>query len=114
DAVKAVLETALLKVTKTSPERPRTLDEVKAELTQRLQLERARDEIDGVYNTVEDARAAQTKFEDIAAKAQIPFLAVGPFDQTGRDKDGKDVDIPHKTEVLKAAFASDVGVENDA
>src|SRR5205823_8414170 len=53
DPVKGGLAIALLKVTKVSPERQKTLDEVKAELTQRLQLERARDEIDGVYNTVE-------------------------------------------------------------
>ena len=30
------------------------------------------------------------------------------------DKDGKAVDMPHKADLLKAAFTSDVGVENDA
>jgi peptidyl-prolyl cis-trans isomerase D len=33
---------------------------------------------------------------------------------TGIGPDGKEVDLPGKAEVLKAAFASDVGVENDA
>ena len=32
----------------------------------------------------------------------------------GKDKDGKDIDMPHKADLLKAAFTSDVGVENDA
>jgi peptidyl-prolyl cis-trans isomerase D len=33
---------------------------------------------------------------------------------TGLGPDGKEVDLPGKADVLKAAFASDVGVENDA
>ena len=114
DPVKGSLATSLLKVTKISPEYQKTLEEVKDELEQRLKLERAREEIQSVYDAVEDARAAQTKFEDIAAKAGIPFKLTGLIDATGRDKDGKDIELPQKTEVLKAAFASDVGVENDA
>ena len=39
-----------------------------------MQLERARDQILDLYNAVEDARAAQTKFEDIATKAGIPIV----------------------------------------
>ena len=60
------------------------------------------------------ARAAQTKFEDIAAKAGIPFILITAVDAQGKDKNLNDVDVPHKTEVLQATFASDVGVENDA
>jgi peptidyl-prolyl cis-trans isomerase D len=114
EPVKGSLSTALLKATKVSPEHQKTLDEVKEELSQRLKLERAREEIQSVYDAVEDARAAQTKFEDIAAKANIPFQLVPLIDATGRDKDGKDIELPQKAELLKAAFASDVGVENDA
>jgi peptidyl-prolyl cis-trans isomerase D len=35
-------------------------------------------------------------------------------DANARGKDGKDMVIPNTEELLKAAFASDVGVENDA
>lgn len=114
DPVKGTLSTALLKVVKITPQHQSTLDEVKPQLTERLRLEQATEQIQSIYDAVEDARAAQTKFEDIAAKAAIPFILVPATDAEGKDKAGKDVDIPHKDEVLKAAFSSDVGVENDA
>lgn len=114
EPVKGALATVLLKAVKVSPEHQATLDEIRQPLTDRLKLEQAKDEIQSVYEAVEDARAAQTKFEDIASKAGIPFSLVAATDAAGRDKDGKDIDMPHKDELLRAAFASDVGVENDA
>ncbi|MFO1130524.1 MAG: SurA N-terminal domain-containing protein [Hyphomicrobiales bacterium] len=114
DPIKGALATTLLKVSKVTPEHQGTLDEVKQQLTDRLKLERAVDEIQSTYDAVEDARAAQTKFEDIAAKAGIPFTLVAATDAQGKDKTGKDVDMPHREDVVKAAFNSDVGVENDA
>lgn len=114
DPIKGALSTALLKVAKVSPAHQGSLDEVKAQLTDRLKLEQATEQIQSTYDAVEDARAAQTKFEDIAAKAGIPFQLVAATDAQGKDKAGKDIDIPHKDDVLKATFASDVGVENDA
>jgi peptidyl-prolyl cis-trans isomerase D len=112
--VKGALATVLLKSVKVAPEHQATLDEVKPQLSERLKLERANEEIQAIYDAVEDARAAQTSFEDIASKAGIPFQLVAAVDATGNDKDGKPVDAPHAQELVQAAFASDVGVENDA
>lgn len=114
DPVKGKLSTVLLKAVKISPEHQATLDEVKPQLTERLKLERAGEEIQSVYDAVEDARAAQTPFEQIAEKAGIPFQLVAATDAQGKDKDGKDITMPHAQELLPAVFASDVGVENDA
>lgn len=114
EPVKGALATVLVKATKITAEHQSTLDEVKAQLSDRLKFERAREEIQSVYDAVEDARAATTTFEDIAAKAAIPFQVIAGSDAQGRDKAGKDLDMPHKPELLKAAFGSDVGVENDA
>ena len=114
EPVKGGLSTALIKVVKIVPGHQSTLDEVRDKLTERLKLERASEEIDSLYGAVEDARGASTKFEDIAEKSGIPFQLVTGIDANGKDKDGKDIPLPHKAEVLKAAFASDVGVDNDA
>jgi peptidyl-prolyl cis-trans isomerase D len=114
EPVKGALATVLLKAVKIQPEHQSSLNEVKPQLTERLRLEQARDEIQSIYEAVEDARAAQTKFEDIAAKAGIPFLLVPATDASGKGHDGKDIDMPHKDDLLRASFASDVGVENDA
>jgi peptidyl-prolyl cis-trans isomerase D len=114
EPVSGSLVTALLKATKIEPEKQASLDEIKDELTKRLQAERALDEIQSIYDAVEDARAAQTRFEDIAKAQGIPFVVVPAVSATGLGPDGKEVELPGKADVLKAAFASDVGVENDA
>jgi peptidyl-prolyl cis-trans isomerase D len=112
--VQGDLTIAVLKAAKVAPENQKTLADVREELTKRLQLERAKDEIQSIYDAVEDARAQQTKFEDIAAKAGIPFTLVPAISAAGVARDGTDISVPMKQEVVKAAFASDVGVENDA
>ncbi len=114
EPIEGNLAITIIKIVKVTPEHRETFDEVKAKLTERMQFDKAREEVQSVYDAVEDARAAQTPFETIAERAGIPFQLITAVDATGRDKDGKDVDVPHKTEVLKAAFESDVGVESDA
>ncbi|MCA3556151.1 peptidylprolyl isomerase [Aestuariivirga sp.] len=114
EPVKGALSTALLKVVRIVPEHQATLEEVKPQLSERVRMEQAIGQIQSIYEAVEDARAAQTKFEDIAAKAGIPFVLIAAADAQGNDKAGKPLDIPHAPEVLQASFSSDVGVENDA
>ncbi len=113
DPIKGSLAVSLIKVAKVSPEHQKTFDEAKDELSQRLRVERAREEIDSIYAAVEDARGAQTKFEDIAKNVNLPFRLIDPIDAGGRGADGKDIDIPRKAELLKAIYDSDVGVDNN-
>jgi peptidyl-prolyl cis-trans isomerase D len=114
EPVKGTLATVLLKAVKITPEKQSTLEEVKPGLTERLRLERANEEIQSIYDAVEDDRAAQTSFEEIAQKAGIPFQLLPHADAQGLGKDGKPVAIPHAAELVTAAFTSDVGVENDS
>jgi peptidyl-prolyl cis-trans isomerase D len=114
EPVSGSLVTALLKATKIAPEKQATLDEIRDELTKRLQAERAVDEVQAVFEAVENARNSQTKFEEIAKEQNIPLIIVPAISATGKDPADKEVDIPDKPEVLKAAFESDVGVENEA
>ncbi len=114
DVVSGGLVTALLMAKKVTPEKQSTLDEVKDELTKRLQAEKAQDEIQSIYDAVESARDSQTRFEDIAKAQSIPFLLVPSVSAAGLDSAGKDVDMPDKQGVLKSSFESDVGVSNNA
>ncbi|MBL8894887.1 MAG: SurA N-terminal domain-containing protein, partial [Rhizobiales bacterium] len=88
DPVQGRLSVVLLRVPKITPGVQKTLDEVKAELTNRIQLEHAKSQILDLYNSIEDARAAQTPFEEIAKKAGIPIVIVTAVDEKGLDKDG--------------------------
>jgi peptidyl-prolyl cis-trans isomerase D len=112
--VKGSLNTAIFKAVSVTPEKQASLEEVKDKVREKLQLSRAQDEIQAIFDAVEDARAQQTKFEDIAAKAGIPVLVLPAVSAGGLDPAGADLSIPAKNEVLRAAYASDVGVENDA
>ena len=114
EPVEGGLAIALLKAVKVVPEKQSTQAEVESDLTKRLQLEKAKDEIQSVYAAVEDARGQQTKFEAIAEKAGLPLLITPAISAAGQDKTGKDVELASKPEVLKAVFASDVGLDNDA
>ncbi len=114
DPVQGKLSVVLLKVTKITLEKQSTLDEIRAELTSRLQLDKARSEVQITYDAVEDARAQQKPFEDIAKEVNLKLTVTVPVDAGGRDKSGKDADVPFKEGVLKQAFESDTGVENDA
>jgi peptidyl-prolyl cis-trans isomerase D len=112
--VKGSLAIGLLKVTEIMPEHQASLEEVREQLKQRLQLERARDEVHTLFDVVENEKNNQAKIEDIAAKVGLPLQVVPTVSRSGEDRDGKNVEMPHKNEVLQAAFDSDVGVDNQA
>jgi peptidyl-prolyl cis-trans isomerase D len=114
DPVQGKLSVVLLKVTKITPQKQSSLDEVKPELTARLQLDKARNEVQTIYDSIEDARAQQQSFEQIAKQVNLKLTVTVPIDAKGLDKSGKEADVPFKEGVLKQAFESDTGVENDA
>ena len=114
EPVQGGLVIALLKATKVTVAKQPSLAEIKDELTQRLQLEKAKSQLQQVYNDVEDARAQSMKFEDIAKKTGLTFTLLPPISAAAQDHSGKDLSTIAKADVLKAIFSSDVGVESDA
>ena len=114
DPVQGKLSIVLLKASKVNPEKQATLDEVKDKLTERVQLEKARAEVQNLYTIVEDARAQQQSFEEIAKANGLALLTFEAVDAEGRDRDGKAVEIPYKDEILKPVYDTDAGAENDA
>jgi len=114
DPVQGKLSVVLLKVTKVTPQKQSTLDEVRPELTSRLRLDKARNDVQTIYDSIEDARAQQQTFEQIAKQVNLKLTVTPPVDAKGLDKSGKEADVPFKEGVLKQAFESDTGVENDA
>ena len=114
DPVVGGLATVLLKPIKVTADKQAAFEEVKDALSKRLQLEKAKDQIQTIHDAIEDARAQNMKFEAIAAKVGIPFVLTPNVSAVGQDQTGKDIDLPSKPETLKAAYNTDVGVENDA
>ena len=114
EPVQGGLAIALLKATKVTAAKQPSLTDVKDELTQRLQVEKAKAQLQQVYNDVEDARAQSMKFEDIAKKTGLNLTVLPPISASAQGQDGKDLGATAKADVLKAIFSSDVGVESDA
>jgi peptidyl-prolyl cis-trans isomerase D len=105
--------TMLLQVAKIEPEHIRSFEEVAAELKQTLATERAKAEMLSVYDKVEDERSLGKTLAEAAEKLKITSRTV-EVDRSGRDPAGKDVaDLPDAQRLLTAAFAAQLGVEND-
>ncbi|MDP8998460.1 MAG: SurA N-terminal domain-containing protein [Pseudomonadota bacterium] len=114
EPVQGALATALLKAVKVIPAVTPTFEQSKAELTQRVQLEKAKAALQEVYNTVEDARAKNLKLEEIAKTNGLNLVILPPISASGQNQAGADISAMLKPEALKAMYTSDVGVDNDA
>ncbi len=106
----ATLVTAL----KIEPAETKTLAEVTPQLRQELALERAKTQVGDLHDKIEDERAGGASLEEAAAKLKLPVVTFDAVDRSGRAPDGKLIsNLPHAADVVRAAFASDVGVDND-
>jgi peptidyl-prolyl cis-trans isomerase D len=105
----------LLRVTNVQPEAVRPFDEVAAELRRQIAQERARAELDKIHDAIEDMRASARPLPEIAREKGLALIQVPAVDQIGQDKSGSAVEaLPEREALLRAAFASDIGVDNEA
>jgi peptidyl-prolyl cis-trans isomerase D len=106
----AVIVTAL----KIEPEVIKTLADVTPQLRNDIALDRAKSQVRDIHDKIEDDRAGGATVQEAAAKQKLPVVTFDALDRSGRDPEGKPaVKLPHGAEIIKAAFATDVGVDND-
>jgi peptidyl-prolyl cis-trans isomerase D len=92
----------------------RRFEEVRDELSREIAAERAAPSVGKLHETIEDQRAAGKTLAEAAKSVGLEVTAVDAVDADGNDKTGKEVTgLPAGKELLKAAFASDIGVDND-
>ena len=104
----------MVRVTTVEPQTVRTFDEAKAEIKKELAEVRAASEIADQLDVIEDARAGGETLDEIAAKYGLKVILVPAIDKAGKDDKGNPVaDLPGSTDLVAAAFESDVGIEND-
>lgn len=104
----------LVRVTQIQPESVKPFEEVAAEVRGELALARARGEIETLHDSIEDLRAGARPLAEIAKEKGMKLLEVPAVDAQGLDKAGNAVEIPDRDAVVKAAFASDIGADNEA
>ena len=67
-----------------------------------------------IHDKIEDDRAGGSSLAEAAAKLKLPVTTYDAVDHSGRDPSGKPVvNLPRGAQVISAAFASDVGIDND-
>jgi peptidyl-prolyl cis-trans isomerase D len=104
----------LVRVTQIQSEAVRPFEEVAAELRQEVARQRAQGQIEKIHDEIEDLRAGAKPLADIAKEKGLTLIQVPAVEAGGLDKAGNPVNLPEKDAVVKAAFASDIGVDNEA
>ncbi len=91
----------------------KTYEQAAPELRSEIAMQKAAPEARRLRDAIEDQRTAGKTLAEAAKAVGLEARAVDGVDDAGRDKSGKEVDLPGGADVIKAAFASDVGVDND-
>ena len=119
DVPSAVVETGfgpvILRVKSIEPAIVKPFEEVAQQLRQEIATERVKTSLRDLRDKIEDQRASAKPVADVATALNLPSVKIDAVDAAGRGRDGKLIeDIPDRDLVLKAAFQSEVGGDNDA
>ena len=112
--VKGRFGTVLLQVGKIEPGEEKTYEQVAAQIKREIAESRAKSEVGNLRDKIEDERAAGSTLAETAKKLGLKSVTIEAVDRSGRGLDGKPVTgLPQTPNVISAAFATDVGVDND-
>ena len=111
--VKTPLGVFLAKVVKVVPAHEIPFEEAKKDLEKYLQLEKARDLIAEYYDKIEELRASGQGLAEAAASLGLKLAVTPPVALDGSGTDGKPVAVPGGEAVLREAFRSEPGMDND-
>ncbi len=104
---------ALVRVSKIEPLAVRPLEEVATQIKEELATRRAGDQVRDIRDKIEDQRTSGLALTE-AAKAVGLTPRLVEVNRAGRDRAGNPaITIPDAEALLRAAYASDIGVDND-
>lgn len=112
--VKAQFGTVILRAGKIIASTVKPYSDVAVELKREIALKRAQSEITRLHDAIEDQRTSGKPLTEAAKSAGLEPRVISAIDATGNDPQGIPVkDLVDGAALLKAAFASDIGVDND-
>ncbi len=115
DVVEGRFATVLLRVTDIEPAVNRTLADVKGKVRDKLATQKAQAQMQSLLDQVEDNRSAGKPLKEIADEMKIQYLEIPATDRFNKTPDDKiAVMLPDALSIIKAAFDSQVGLENEA
>jgi len=112
--IEGAFGTKIIRVTKIVPASVQPFETVEADLKKQLATDKARKEIAGLHDKIEDLHSSGKTLAEVAEATGLKTRLIESITATGQDAKGAPVeDLPDAPNLLKAAFASDVGVDND-
>jgi len=112
EVVKGQFGPAILHVVNVTPGLTKTFDEVKDTLKKEIAADRVAGQVQTVHDKIEDARVSGKTLAEAAKADGLDARAIAAVDAQGRDEKGVALDLPAQADLLAAAYASDVGVDD--
>ncbi len=114
DPITGAFGTVLVHVGTIQPAVVKPFADVAQALKTEIATKRASADYTALRDRIEDARASGKTLSEAASTVGLQARIVEAVDATGRDKVGQPVEgLSNEAALLKSAFASDIGVDND-
>jgi peptidyl-prolyl cis-trans isomerase D len=110
-ALKSQFGPVIVRVKSITPSTVKPFAEVADEVKRQVSASRAGDKIQALRDKIEDLRVSGKSLIEAAKAAGLTAQSIAAVDAQGSDAKGAPVDLPDKAELLRAAFASDVGLD---
>ncbi len=113
DVVKGQFGPVILRVSEITPANLKPYEEVSADLKKEIAIGRAAGDALTLHDKLEDARVSGKTLVEAAQSVGLEARAIPAIDVSGLDKANAAVDgLDDKDDLLRAVFASDVGVDD--
>ena len=104
----------IVRVGEVQPASVKPFEEVAPTLKAEIAAVKAKDAVQDVHDKIEDQRASAKPLADIAKEMKLTVRTIDAMDRAGRDKAEQPIALPDREALVKAVFASDMGVDNEA
>jgi peptidyl-prolyl cis-trans isomerase D len=104
----------IVRVRSITPSTVKPFAEVEEDIKRQISAARAGDKIQAIHDKIEDERISGKSVAQAAKDAGLKTQTVAAVDAQGKDPSGKPVALPDKKDLLRSAFASDVGLDEAA
>jgi len=101
----------IVRVKGVTPSTVKPYAEVADEVKREVSASRAGDKIQALHDKIEDLRVSGKTILEAAKAVGLTGQSIAAVDAAGRDPKGAPVNLPDAPELLRAAFASDVGLD---
>jgi peptidyl-prolyl cis-trans isomerase D len=113
-ALKSQFGPVIVRVKGITPSTVKPYSEVADAVKKLVSAARAGDKIQALHDKIEDARVSGKSILEAAKAVGLTGQSIAAVDAAGKDPKGAQINLPDGAELLRAAFASDVGLDETA